>query len=149
MARAASTSPHGDTHAALLVEQRVQLVRSNADWARRLRQAVAPNESILALVYQPNIYIEAGRLPMPGFADYFPWDADYAKHPWFGQGHDICIALRRTPPPVIFDNNWVVWNRYSPKSYMPCVGALLADAYSRQGTSDFYVRNDRVAAWRR
>jgi hypothetical protein len=147
--RAALSSPHGDTRAALVAEQPVRLVRSDGDDMRRLRQAVAPGEPILALPFQPDIYLSAGRLPMTGFAYYFPWDADYARHPWLGRGRDICAALRRAPPPVIYDNDWKVVGRFAPRDYMPCVGDVLARSYWRAPppNASFYVRNDRVAAW--
>jgi hypothetical protein len=147
-ARAALTSPHGYTRGELQALPAIHLVQSDAEWARRLRHAVAPDEHFLALPFAPDLYTEAGRLPMPGFYYYFPWDTDYARHPWFGREHDICAALRRAPPPVIFDNDWVVWGQFAPKDYMPCVGALLASSYWRVSQNDFfYVRHDRVAAW--
>jgi hypothetical protein len=147
--RAAISSPHGDTRAALVAEKPVTLARSDGDDMRRLRQAVAPDEPILALPFQPNIYLSAGRLPMTGFTSYLPWDAAYARHPWFGRSHDICATLKRAPPPVIFDNDWKVVGRFAPRDYMPCVGELLARSYWRAPAPNafFYVRNDRVAAW--
>ena len=86
---------------------------------------------------------------MPGFTSYLPWDAAYARHPWFGRSHDICATLKRAPPPVIFDNDWKVVGRFAPRDYMPCVGELLARSYWRAPAPNafFYVRNDRVAAW--
>jgi hypothetical protein len=148
-ARAALTSPDGYTRSRLVLQRPAHLVQSNAEWAHRLRHAVAPNEPILALPTMPGIYIGAGRLPMPGINYYLPWDADYARQPWFGRGRDICAALRRAPPPVIYDTNWVVWGLYAPKDYMPCVDALLTLAYTRENAaSDFYIRNDRLPAWR-
>jgi hypothetical protein len=147
--RAALSSPHGDTRAALVAEKPVHIVRSDGDDMRRLRQAVAPDEPILALPFRPDIYLWAGRLPMNGFAYYFPWDADYARHPWLGRGRDICAALSRAPPPVIFDNNWKVAGKFAPRDYIPCVDALLARSYWRASAPNvfFYVRNDRVPSW--
>jgi hypothetical protein len=147
--RAALSTPHGYTRAEITALPALNLVQSEAPWARRLRQIVAPSEQILALPFRPNIYIEAGRLPMPGFDHYFPWDTDYARHPWLGHGRDICAAIRATPPPVIYDTDWVVWNRYAPKDYMPCVDALRAELYEKMlAEPPLYVRRDRVAAWR-
>ena len=148
-ARTALSSPHGFTRAEITALPRISLVQSDAPWARRLRRIVAPDEPILVLAFQPNVYIEAGRLPMPGFDHYFPWDTDYARHPWFGRGRDICAAIRRAPPAVIYDTDWVVWGRYAPQDYMPCVAALRAELYEQVETEPpIYVRKDRAAAWR-
>jgi hypothetical protein len=147
-ARTATTSPDGYTRAQLLTRRPSPLEQSNAPWAQRLRQAVHQGEPILALPIMPQIYIAVGRLPMPGFDHYFPWDADYARHPWHGYGRDLCAALSHSPPPVIYDTDWVVWGLYAPKDYMPCLYATLAKSYTRLPNSLFYVRNDRMGEFR-
>ncbi len=148
-ARAAVSSPDGLGRAELVAALPVRWEPADDDWARRLRHAVAPGEPILVLPIQSDIYLRAGRLPMPGFDHYFPWDADYARAPWFGRGRDLCAALAQAPPPVIFDDEAAVWGRYVPKDYIPCLAPLLASTYTRENPqSFFYIRNDRVAAWR-
>jgi hypothetical protein len=147
-ARTATTSPDGYTRAQLLTRRPSPLEQSDAPWAQRLRQAVHPGEPILALPIMPQIYIAVGRPPMPGFDHYFPWDADYARHPWHGYGRDLCAALSYSPPPVIYDTDWVVWGLYAPKDYMPCLYATLAKSYTRLPNSLFYIRNDRMDAFR-
>jgi hypothetical protein len=85
---------------------------------------------------------------MPGYVLYLPWDADYAASPWFGVQHDLCADLRRRPPPVIYDNNWMVWSRYDPRVYMACLTAVLHELYvPAPDVANFYIRKDRVAAW--
>jgi hypothetical protein len=113
-----------------------------------LRRATKPDERFLALPFDPDLYFEAGRLPMRGYYDYLPWNADYAKSPWFGQTNDLCVDLQRDPPPVLFYNGWVVWDRYDPRNYMPCVLGVIAKLYvPAPATPDFFVRRDRVGAW--
>ncbi len=148
-ARRALTAPHGYTRAEMTALPPLRLTQSDAPWARRLRRIVPAHEPILVLEYRPNVYIEARRLPMRGFDHYFPWDADYARHPWFGHGRDICAALRNAPPPVIYDTDWLVWGLYAPKTYMSCVQSLRAKLYQQvESEPPIYVRKDLVAAWR-
>lgn len=112
------------------------------------RRAAHPGEPILALPFDLETYFAIGRPPMRGYVIYLPWDADYARHPWHGYTHDICVDMRRNPPPVVFDNNWVVWNRYDPRRYMACVTDILRDLYTpAPGVANFYVRKDRLADW--
>ncbi len=113
-----------------------------------IQRAVRPDETFLALPFALDLYFLFDRLPMRGYVLYLPWDADYARSPWWGVQHDLCADLRRRPPPVIYDNNWIVWNRYDPRIYMACVAGVLHDLYMpAPGAADFYVRKDRVAAW--
>jgi hypothetical protein len=148
VARAAISSPHALTYKQVKHAPQVPLVQSNEGWAIRLRRAVAPNEHVLAIPFYPSFYIEGGRLPISGFSNYFPWDADYARHPWLGKGRDLCAALRRDPPPVIWDDDWDLGGLYNPRIYMSCVYDILAEKYRKAGTDRaIYVRRDRTAAW--
>lgn len=147
-ARHATSSPHGLTRSEWEVSQPHALGLSQGPWAVALRRATKPDERFLALPFDPDLYFEAGRLPMRGYYDYLPWNADYAKSPWFGQTNDLCVDLQRDPPPVLFYNGWVVWDRYDPRNYMPCVLGVIAKLYvPAPATPDFFVRRDRVGAW--
>jgi hypothetical protein len=145
VARTAPSSPHGYDRAQLANTQAGSLALSDAVWAREVRQVSAPGENILALPFWPDLYPLAGRPPMTGYVFYLPWDADYARHPWFGLSHDLCADLARTPPPVIYYNGWIVWNKYDPKHYMACLLPILATQYRPMPQADFfYVRTDRM-----
>ncbi len=109
-----------------------------------IRRIVRPGERMLALVYSPPVYLWADRLPMRKYHEYLPWEADYARHPWFGQDRDLCVDLARDPPPLVYFDNWTVWDKYEPRAFMPCVIAILAERYERDpGFPLLYVRRDR------
>jgi hypothetical protein len=146
VARQATTTPHGYHRSELATLAPASLAMSEAPWARRIRQVTTAQERILAVPFWPDMYPLAGRLPMKGYVIYLPWDADYARHPWFGVQHDLCADIRRDPPPVIYDNGWVVWNLYDPARYMACLQPILATRYTPMpGAPFFYVRTDRMA----
>ena len=148
MCRRAYSTPHEFTRAQMLALQPIALGVSQGAWAVALRRAVAPNERMLALPFDPPLYFEAGRQPMRGYYLYLPWDADYARKPWFGVTHDLCVDMQKNPPPVVYYNGWVVWDRYDPRTYMPCVLGVIAKLYvPAPGAADFFVRRDRLKAW--
>ncbi len=119
--------------------------RSEDPISQRIRALIKPDETFLALVYKPESYFGADRLPMSGFYEYLPWDAAYAHNPWFGMKRDLCQTLRAAPPPVILFDNWKVWNKYSPSDYMPCLFQILAEDYKQaDGLPGLYVRPDRL-----
>ena len=116
---------------------------------QRIRTFARPGERILALAYQPNLYLLADRLPMNGFYAYFPWDADYAKAAWFDRPRDLCRALEHTPPPVVVYNDYPIWG-YAPASYIPCLLPVLKrdyveDARLRDVHGRLFVRSDRAS----
>ncbi|KXU93085.1 hypothetical protein AD928_09725 [Acetobacter cerevisiae] len=96
--------------------------------------------------YNPNVYIEADRLPIKKYHDYLPWEADYAKHPVKGYERDICVDLPKALPPVIYFNNWTVWGLWKPEKFMGCAVEILQTQYEQlPGIPDVYVRKDRLA----
>lgn len=113
----------------------------------RIRQLVRPEERILILVYQPGAYVAADRLPLSGFYTYFPWDADYARSPWFNRPRDLCVTLAHSPPPVIVYDDWHVWG-FDPHAYMPCLFDVLRTSYAAPeawpGLGEIYIRQDRL-----
>ena len=110
----------------------------------RIRALTRPDETILAVPYAPYVYLEANRPPMRRYFYYLPWDAAYAKTPYFGQTHDLCEDLPKAPPVVIYYDKWVVWNRWEMATYMPCFITYLKANYTQQpDLPNLYVRNDR------
>lgn len=113
----------------------------------KVRMVARPGEPVLALVYWPEFYWAADRLPMSGYYEYLPWDAAYAKSPWFGRKRDICVDLAKSPPPVVAFDSWKVWDTYAPADYMPCVLRILATKYQQSAEDHrLYFRLDRVDA---
>ncbi|WP_281701445.1 hypothetical protein [Acetobacter malorum] len=113
---------------------------------QKIRQYAHPDERILVLPYNPNVYIEADRLPIKKYHDYLPWEADYAKHPVKGYERDICVDLPKALPPVIYFNNWTVWGLWKPEQFMGCAVQILQTQYGQlPGIPDVYVRKDRLA----
>ncbi len=111
-----------------------------------IRRIAGPDERVLALVYNPEFFLSVGRLPMNKYHEYLPWEADYAKNPRFGQLRDLCVDLDQSPPPIVYFDDWKVWDKYAPEQFMPCVIRILADKYQRQVQfPDLYVRKDRAA----
>jgi hypothetical protein len=127
-----------------LIDERV----TNA-LTERIRSIVKPDERFLVLAYEPGLYFAVGRLPMSGFYEYLPWDAAYARHPWFDRPRDLCIALQTAPPPLIYLTNFdnkKIWNKYVPADYMPCVLHIIAERYQQlQDFPQLYIRLDRLA----
>jgi hypothetical protein len=118
--------------------------RSDAPLFQKIREAVKPNERMLALVYRPDLYWAADRLPIDGYYMYSRKDAIYARAPWFGRPRDLCVTLRQSPPPVITFDDWQDGDG-KPEQYMPCVIQILASAYVRSVEfPELYVRRDRA-----
>jgi hypothetical protein len=111
--------------------------------AALIRTIIQPGETFLALMYRPEMYFSAGRLPIPGYYTWSPLEADYARNPWFGMPHDICTALATRPPKVIAFDNRPTWEIYKPADYAPCISATLATHYrALPGFPDLYLRSD-------
>ncbi len=113
---------------------------------RRIRQVLRPDERLLVLVYNPDFFLFAGYLPVRKFHDYLPWEADYARAPWFGRTRDLCADLTKAPPPVIVYDHWIVGGRWKPESFMPCLGSLLGQLYVADPIANLYIRRDRLPA---
>lgn len=145
----AIASPSRLTYREIVRLSHSNLGQQDTPMFNEVRAIVRPDERVLALVYDPGFYLAVGRLPMAKYYEYLPWDADYAKTPWFGRDHDLCADLARSPPPLVYFDNWTVWNAFAPVDYMPCVLDILARTYKRE--ADFprlYIRNDRAVAAR-
>ena len=145
-ARHASSSPHGYFRKQLKDLPPATLAQSDAPWARQVRLAADPGEPMLAVPFEPSLFLLAGRPPMNRYVYYLPWDADYTRHPWLGIQHDLCADVERNPPPVIYDNGWIVWDKYDPAKYMACLTPILARQYRPMPDAPhFFVRADRAA----
>jgi hypothetical protein len=116
----------------------------DAPFIRRIQAGVQPQEKILALVYQPQLYINADRLPISGFYAYFPWNADYAAAPVFGLKADICATLKASEPPLIaYDDSFRPFR--DPHDYAACVFSLIGRDYVRDPIfPQYFWRRDRA-----
>lgn len=121
--------------------------RENTDvgFVKVIQKYSTPQERILVIPYNPDVYIYAGRLSMKKYHEYLPWEADYARHPWFGYERDLCVDLPNDRPPVIYFDDYRVWGRWSAADYMSCVLKILARDYQRDPVEkSVYVRRDRL-----
>ena len=148
--RHATYSPTGLTRAQFLSQPPSLLARrQGGPMFDAVRRVTHPGERMLALVYSPASYFDAGRLPVDQFYAYLPMDAAYAAHPVLGQTRDLCRTLEASPPPAILFDNWVVWDLYAPIDYMPCVIEALSRRYTYVAEpgddgQKLFVRNDRM-----
>ncbi len=110
----------------------------------RIHQVLRPDERLLVLVYNPDFFLTAGYLPTRKFHEYLPWEADYARAPWFGRSRDLCADLIRSPPPLIVYDRWVVGGRWKPEEFMPCLDPLLKELYAADPIATLYIRRDRL-----
>ena len=108
-----------------------------------IRNATRADDSILVLPYAPHIYLETDRQPMNRYHDYFPVDADYAKSPWFGRTHDLCVDLPKPPPAVIYILSRDFFFIGTDGHYLDCVFSYVA-AHYRQSKQfhGLYLRSD-------
>lgn len=141
MRRAANT-PFSFSRAQLVRVPVVHLGISQDPESRRIRALTAPTDRILALPYAPHVFLFSGRMPMDKYTVYLPWDADYAKAPWFGVARDLCKDMASTPPKLVYFDHWIVWNKWPMEAYAPCFTRLLQTDYTRQADfPNLYVRN--------
>lgn len=99
-----------------------------------IRGATAPDERILALVFNPIAYIRTGRLPTSGHFYYLPWQAAYNRNPLADHKIDICVDIEARGPRVIYFDDWLVWGRYRLGEYEPCVLEQLQRNYAASAT---------------
>jgi hypothetical protein len=147
LGRHALNSPFGMDRAQMIAEPKTNIGLSTAPIYARIRELAPPGEHILSVPYGPGLYLQADRTPMERYFYYLPWDAAYARTPWFGQTHDLCADLPKAPPAVIYFDHWKVWNRWDMRDYMPCFIAFLNAHY--RPDPDFpnvYARLDRIHA---
>lgn len=110
----------------------------------RIRKVLRPDERLLVLVYNPDFFLPAGYLPIRKFHGYLPWEADYARAPWFNRTRDLCDVLSKDPPPVIVYDHWVVGGVWNPDDYIPCLKPLLNKLYTPDPIANLYIRRDRL-----
>jgi hypothetical protein len=145
--RRAITSPSGLTRRTMGHDWPVSMGISPYPEYARIRQLTAPNERVLVMPYKPFVNLWAGRLPMDKYTAYLPWDADYAKAPWFGRDRDLCADMTKSPPKLVYFDDWIVWGRWRMADYAPCFIAILAKDYIRQTDfPDLYLRRDHPAS---
>lgn len=144
--RHAVSSPHGMTRQQLR-QAGFHPIRENRDvgFVKAIQAHSRPDERILVIPYNPDVYIYAGRLSMKKYHEYLPWEADYARHPWGGYERDLCHDLPQDLPPVIYFDDYHVWGRWAPADFMPCVLKILAQDYQRDPVEkSVYIRRDRL-----
>lgn len=108
-----------------------------------VRAITKEDGDLLALIFNPDIYIKANRIPASGDIFYLPVQTDYNRSPVAGYKIDICSDIRTKKPAVIWFFNWLVWNQYSIDEYEPCVLALIVQGYTPMSfDSPWFIRND-------
>ncbi len=142
--RMALSSPGNLTRQQIASWPHIHLAEQDGvDFIRRLHQILRPGERLLALVYNPEAYLFSGFLPIHKFHEYLPWEADYARDPWFGEDRDLCKEVAARPPPVIIYDGWKVWDKYPAAEFMPCIPALLKTDYVADPFANIFIRKDR------
>ncbi len=142
-ARRALGSPTGDDRRQMLHAPHLPLGSGHDPLSRRIRALTSPGDRILAIPYAPGIIEAASRLPIRKYHDYLPWEADYARHPWWGRKRDLCHDLPELRPVIIVFDDWAVWGRYRAADYMPCVLGILHRGYRPDPTLPrLWVRRD-------
>ena len=145
--RGAVTSPDSVTREQFIHRQNTYLATDDQNPIfRRIRSILEPGERLLVLVYNPGFFLPGGFLPVRKFHEYLPWEADYARHPWFGRTRDLCADIQPNPPPVIVYDGWKVWDMWAPESFMPCIPPLLRTDYVADPIPNLYIRRDRLAS---
>ncbi len=145
--RHAITSPHRAKREDFSIIPRARLaVDYRTPIYRRIRSILKPDERLLVLVYNPDFFLPAGFLPVRKYHEFLPWEADYARHPWFGYTRDLCTDLSASPPPVIVYEPWKVWDIWTPESFMRCVPDMLKKSYVADTIPSLYIRRDRLTS---
>lgn len=106
-----------------------QVKKLDAEPFNTLRELAPQDGDILGLIYNPVLYIVTDRLPASGHYYYLPWQAAYGRAPEPGYHIDLCADIETRQPPVIWFDNWAVWDKYAISDYEPCVPALLSELY--------------------
>jgi hypothetical protein len=141
--RHALASPGGYTRAQIVTAPRYHYGIKESPLFDEIRHLVKQDERILVLPYNPELYLSIGRPAMKKYYIYLPWEADYARSPWLGFRRDLCVDLAHRPPPVVYFDNWKVWDTYPPDQFMPCVIRILGEGYHRDNQFPaLYIRND-------
>jgi len=107
-----------------------------------IRSITRPDQKILALIFEPIIYIKADRLPASGHYYYLPWQAAYNRASIFDYKIDICKDIIDQKPNIIFFDDYKLWNKYSIEQYEPCVCSLIDRNYVRFKSRDLFIRKD-------
>ena len=125
--------------------QLVDLKLSDDPVYHYIRSIVKDNETILSLPFNPILYVKANRLPASGHYYYLPWQATYNRAPLLDYKIDICNDIDIKKPPVIWFDDWRVWNHFSISEYEPCIPTILAKHYIQHPEDpSFFIRTDRI-----
>jgi hypothetical protein len=119
----------------------------NADLIRRV---TAPEDRILVFTWANFIYLFAGRLPASGYFFYFPWQAEYSRHPVLGINIDVCSDIRTKRPKAVLRDGQPAFFLPLPQfqwaSYGGCIDEVLAADYVKLLNRSLYLRRDVFAA---
>jgi len=76
-----------------------------------------------------------------------PWEAEYAKSPWFNENHDICADIIHNPPALIKVTLWMLDRTIMGVSFhLPCLQHFITAHYQRlPDFADIYLRNDLLS----
>ncbi|PLC48049.1 hypothetical protein CR159_20195 [Pollutimonas subterranea] len=140
------SSPH-QTPKNELRQHVVRMRPADAPVFEFIRSVSKPEGDMLALIFNPGVYIRSDRRPASGHYYYLPWQAAYNKNSVGGYKIDICKDIAERRPSVIFFDDWKVLQTYPIDEYEPCVPAIIKDKYTAVGNgSQLYLRSDLLTA---
>jgi hypothetical protein len=115
-----------------------------------IRSVTSPDDRILVFTWANFIYLFAGRLPASGYFFYFPWQAEYSRHPVLGINIDVCGDIRTKRPKAILRDGQPAFFLPLPQfqwaSYGGCIDEALAEDYVKLLNRPLYLRRDVFAA---
>ncbi|SDS01086.1 hypothetical protein SAMN05216421_0739 [Halopseudomonas xinjiangensis] len=142
VSRISISSPHGILKRDL-ASNRVTLRPPPGGELGFVRSITEKNGDLLALVFNPSVYLLTDRRPASGHYYYLPWQAAYKRNPILGHNIDICADIANNSPAVIWFHDWKVWDQYAIADYEPCVPQLLSERYAPlQPDGHWYLRKD-------
>lgn len=140
------SSPH-QTPKKELQQHVVRMRPADAPVFEFIRSVSKPEGDMLALIFNPGVYIRSDRRPASGHYYYLPWQAAYNKNPVDDYKIDICKDITEHRPSVIFFDDWKVLQTYPIDEYEPCVPAIIKNKYTAVGNgSQLFLRSDLLTA---
>jgi hypothetical protein len=124
----ASTSPHNLKRSEINSATFSYQKSADLEW---VREEAGEDASLLAIPFNPTIYISSGLPPSNGVMYYLPWQAAYERAPILNHSLKFCENLEANPPAVIWYDGWKVWDKYDPNNYAECAVMELAKRYKQ------------------
>ncbi|MCX7087958.1 MAG: hypothetical protein NTV00_07890 [Methylococcales bacterium] len=145
VSKAAVSTIHGVTKKEYPL-QLVDIKPSDDPVYHYIRSIVKENDTILSLPFNALLYLKVNRLPASGHYYYLPWQAAYNRMPFLEYKIDLCNDIDIKKPPVIWFNNWRVWDTFSMSEYEPCIPNSLERHYIQHPDwENFFIRTDLAA----